>query len=158
MKELAGDESLSEEARDTAMKALEMLVASELEEIEQVAAARKRDAELQELQSEAKKRIATLNDMESEAHFIESEQSVALKKQSVALEKMESEVQFINQQARAEQKKARAEAEAERRKATTERLHELDAGTEAEMIEWLGRHRLSRHADTIADVVGLYVC
>ena len=44
----------------------------------------------------------------------------------------------------------------ERRKATTERLQELDAGTEAEMIEWLGRHRLSRHIDTVISVIGMY--
>ena len=38
LKELAGDESLSEEARDSAMKALEALAVSELAEIEQPAA------------------------------------------------------------------------------------------------------------------------
>ena len=46
-------------------------------------------------------------------------------------------------------------AESERQKASTERLQELDAEVEAEMMEWLGRHRLSRHARNIATVVGL---
>ena len=40
LKELAGDESLSEEARDSAMKALEVLVASQLAEVEREAADR----------------------------------------------------------------------------------------------------------------------
>ena len=156
LKELAGDESLSEEARDTAMKALEALVASQLQEIEQTAAVKK-------LESEQKKRSAALKDMESEAQFIESEQSVVL-------EKMESEVQFINQQAFVEQKKSKAEADAQRRKTTTDRdaerrmaaaerrqklQAEIEEEVEAEMAEWLGRHRLSRHAEAIADVVGM---
>ena len=38
--------------------------------------------------------------------------------------------------------------------AATERLKELDAGIEADMMEWLGRHRLRRHADTITRAAG----
>ena len=137
LKQLAVDESLSEEARDSAMKALEVLVASQLAEVEHEAATKKRNAELEELESEqnaaAKKRIA---------------------EQSAALEKLESESVFDEKKASAEQLKARAEAAAERKAAATERLQELDAETEAEMMEWLGRHRLSRHTDVIANVVG----
>ena len=126
LKELAGDESLSEEARDSAMKALEVLVASQLEEIERAAA--------------AKKRTAALNELESEVQFAEAEQSVALKK-------LDGEAQFID-----------AEAAAKRKKATAEMLQKLDVGVESgveEMVEWLKRHRLSRHAQAIVGVAGM---
>ena len=53
MKQLAADESLSEEARESAKKALEVLVSSELVEIEQVAARKKRVGELKQLEFEA---------------------------------------------------------------------------------------------------------
>ena len=60
MKELAADESVSEEARESAKKALEVLVSSELVEIEQAAARRKRAGELQELESEAQFEVKKL--------------------------------------------------------------------------------------------------
>eukprot|EP01045_Picozoa_sp_COSAG04_P038160 COSAG04_NODE_10093_length_805_cov_0.798867_1_plen_268_part_11 len=63
LKELATDESLSEEARGSAMKALEVLVSSQLAEVEQAAAVKK----------------------------LESEQTVAVKKRTVALADMKSE-------------------------------------------------------------------
>ena len=53
MKELALDESLSEEARDSAKKALEVLVSSQLLDIEQAAALKKRAGALRDLESEA---------------------------------------------------------------------------------------------------------
>ena len=53
MKELAVDESLSEEARDSAKKALEVLISSQLHDIEQTAALKKRAGALKELESEA---------------------------------------------------------------------------------------------------------
>ena len=53
MKDFAVDESLSEEARDSARKALEVLVSSQLLDIEQAAALKKRTGALQELESEA---------------------------------------------------------------------------------------------------------
>ena len=53
MKQLAADESLSEEARESAKKALEVLVSSQLLDIEQAAAHKKRAGELKELESEA---------------------------------------------------------------------------------------------------------
>ena len=45
MKELAADESLSEEARESAKKALEVLVSSQLLDIEQAAALKKLESE-----------------------------------------------------------------------------------------------------------------
>ena len=53
MKELAVDESLSEEARDSAKKALEVMVSAQLLDIEQTAALKKRAGALKELESEA---------------------------------------------------------------------------------------------------------
>ena len=110
LKELAGDESLSEEARDAAMKALEAIAVSELAEIEQAAAMKKLESdrnlalkklefELTEMESGQKKRAAELMDTESQ--------------QSASLKKLESEAQFIDEQSLKEQKKAEAEAEAE---------------------------------------------
>ena len=108
MKERAVDESLGEEARESAKRALGVLVSSELLDIEQAAA--------------LKKRSAALKDIESEAEF--------------------------------ERLKAKAEAQAERLKARDEAEGQQEAAAEAEMVEWLGRHRLRRHADTIARVAG----
>ena len=85
---------------------------------------------------------------------LELEQSATLKKLASGSlfeqNKVKAELEAERRKAANEQQKARAEAGIERRKATTEWLQELDAGAEAEMIEWLGRHRLSRHMDTIA--------
>ena len=53
MKDLAVDESLSEEARDSARKALEVLVSSQLLDMEQAAALKKRASAWKELESEA---------------------------------------------------------------------------------------------------------
>ena len=51
MKDLAADESLSEEARDSAKKALEVMVSSQLLDIEQAAALKKRAGTLKDLES-----------------------------------------------------------------------------------------------------------
>ena len=64
MKELATDESLSEEARESAKKALEVLVSSQLLDIEQEAA--------------LKKRAGALKDLESEAQFINQQAQICL--------------------------------------------------------------------------------
>ena len=83
--------------------------------------------------------------------MLESEQRAALKK-------LDAEALFIDEQSLKEQKKANAEAEAERRKATAEMLQKLEVGVDSgveEMVEWLKRHRLSRHAQTIVRVAGM---
>ena len=126
MKDLAIDESLSEEARDSARKALEVLVSSQLLDIEQAAA--------------LKKRAGTLKDLESEALFVDQQAQIENRKLEAA--------------ALAEVQKMELEAQAKRKKAATERLQKLEAGVEEEMLEWLERHRLSRHADAIAKAAG----
>eukprot|EP01045_Picozoa_sp_COSAG04_P013252 COSAG04_NODE_930_length_9363_cov_28.745898_4_plen_1224_part_00 len=166
LKELAGDESLSEEARDAAMKALEALAVSELAEIEQAAAMKKlesdRNLALKKMESEQKKRAATLIDMESETQFATKQAQI---EKAAALEKLESEAQFIDQQAKAVHKVADAEDQAEQSKTeadrnseigkkATERLKKLEAEVEEEMMDWLGRNRLLRHAKTFARVAG----
>ena len=119
MKELAVDESLSEEARDSARKALEVLVSSQLLDIEQAAALKK---------------------LESDALFVDQQAQIENRKLEAA--------------ALAEVQKMELEAQAKRKKAATERLQKLEAGVEEEMLEWLERHRLSRHADAIARAAG----
>ena len=52
MKELAVDESLSGEARESAKKAVEVLTSSRLLEIEQTAALKKQKVELKKLESQ----------------------------------------------------------------------------------------------------------
>eukprot|EP01045_Picozoa_sp_COSAG04_P019939 COSAG04_NODE_1986_length_5067_cov_2.041667_5_plen_252_part_00 len=143
-KELAIDEDLSEEARDSAMKALEVLVASQLAEVEQEAAAKKQDAD-------RRQRAATVIDMESEVQLIDQQ------------------ARLIRQQTEAEQKKAQAErnkatmeerekAASDQLKKATERQQKLEARIGEEMMEWLERHRLLRHAQAFVEVVGTYVC
>ena len=119
MKDLAADESLSEEARDSAKKALEVLVSSQLLDIEQAAALKK---------------------LESEALFVDQQAQIENRK--------------LEAEALAEVQRMELEAQAKRKKAATERLQKLEAGIEEEMLEWLERHRLSRHADAIARAAG----
>ena len=114
MKELAADESLSEDARESAKKAFEVLLSSQLLDIEQTAALKK---------------------LESEAQFVNQQAQIERSaEQDAALEKLASETHF---------KRKKLEAE-------------LEAGVD-EMEEWLKRHRLARHAETIAGVAGLHV-
>ena len=124
MKERAMDESLSEEARESAKRALDVLVSSELLDIEQTTA---------------------LKRLESETRFMR--------------QKAQAEREQAEAESETERKKAEAAAEAERKKdrsaARVQVTMELEAGVEAEMLEWLKRHRLPRHADTIARVAGL---
>ena len=124
MKELAVDESLSEEARDSAKKALEVLVLSQLLDIEQTAA-------LKKLESEA----LLVN------HRARIEQSAALEKQEAdAL----AEVKKLEAEAQATKLLQIAELEAS---AAAEGLGE-------ELTEWLKRHRLQKCAAAIARVAG----
>ena len=133
MKELAVDESLSEEARDSARKALEVLVSSQLLDIEQAAALKK---------------------LESEAQFADQQTQVALRKLDSEAQFMEAQAERIRRQAAAERTKAKADAEGERMKAREEAEAEEEAEVEAQMAEWLGRHRLRRHTETITRVAG----
>ena len=78
MKELAADESVSEEARESAKKAFEVLMSSQLLDIEQAAALKK---------------------LESEAQFVNQQASI---EQDAALEKLEAEAQFKRKKQHAE--------------------------------------------------------
>ena len=67
MKELAVDESLSEDARESARKAVEVLVASQLLDIEQTAALKKLESEAQFVNQQAQiEQTAALKKLESE--------------------------------------------------------------------------------------------
>eukprot|EP01045_Picozoa_sp_COSAG04_P036548 COSAG04_NODE_8940_length_915_cov_1.063725_2_plen_138_part_00 len=80
MKELAVDESLSEEARDSARKALDALVSSQLLEIEQSAALKKLESEAQFANQQAQiEHDAALAKLQAEANFAQEneQQSVA---------------------------------------------------------------------------------
>ena len=81
MKELAADESLSEDARESAKKAFEVLLSSQLLDIEQVAALKK---------------------LESEAQFVD-------KQAQIEVAKLEAEAERINSKTEAQRKKAAAE-------------------------------------------------
>ena len=111
MKELAADESLSEDARESARKALEVLVSSQLLDIEQTAALKKLDAEAQ------------FGDQQ-----VRISERALVSERDATLRKLEADSQF-------QQTKAEIEAK-------------------AEMTQWLGRHRLSRHAETFASAAG----
>ena len=144
MKDLAADESLSEEARDSARKALDVLVSSQLLEIEQAAALKK---------------------LEVDAQFAQRQAQVERKSKDASVQELEAEAQYIRRQAEAEQMKAEAErlkaradieteAQGQRSKDRSAAIIKLDAEADAEMTEWLGRHRLLRHAEAIARVAG----
>ena len=68
---------------------------------------------------------------------------------------------FIDQQTEAEQKKAQAErkktAMTEQLKKAAERQQKLEAKIGEEMMEWLERHRLLRHAKAFIEVAGTCV-
>ena len=69
MKELAADESVSEEARESAKKAFEVLLSSQLLDIEQAAALKKIESEAQFANDQAQiQRSATMQKLEAEAH------------------------------------------------------------------------------------------
>ena len=90
MKDLAVDESLSEEARDSARKALEVLVSAQLLDIEQA---------------------ATLKKLESEADFVHQQAQIeALAESKMEIKKLEAEAQLKRQ--RAEAKKTLQAAQA----------------------------------------------
>ena len=135
MKELVADESLSEEARDSARKALEVLVSSQLLDIEQTAAVKKRASALKELESEAQTKVRV------------------------------AEVEIQEVEAEAQTKRKMAEAKKMLRVAEHFELSQLAEGLSndvpewlsEEMAEWLGRHRLQSCATDIARIAGAYV-
>ena len=149
MKQLAADESLSEEARESAKKALEVLVSSELVEIEQTAARRKRAGELKELESEAQFEVKKL-ETEAAAEVTKLETEAATKRKKAGAMKLLHA---------AERETARMQREtelgAEQVKFEADISAEVTAATRKEMAEWLGRNRLHLHAEVITAVAGL---
>eukprot|EP01045_Picozoa_sp_COSAG04_P003609 COSAG04_NODE_148_length_22826_cov_11.360026_4_plen_2104_part_00 len=134
LKELAGDESLSEEARDTAMKALEAIVASQLVEIEQEAA-------VKQLESEQN---AALKKLESEALFID---------QQARIEAL-AEAKKVEVESLAVVKKLEAEAQSKRDEAGAKTLLHAPDGLCDDMMGWLGQHRLQQCAADMARIAG----
>ena len=133
MKELAADESVSEEARESAKKAFEVLMSSQLLEIEQAAALKK---------------------IESEAQFANQQASIERNaEQDATMQKLEAE-------GMAEVKKLEAQAQLKRKKLEAEQCdmaaeqQKLRAETSDEMIEWLERHRLQAYSMNLTRIAG----
>eukprot|EP01045_Picozoa_sp_COSAG04_P009418 COSAG04_NODE_543_length_12846_cov_7.281556_3_plen_1215_part_00 len=127
MKELAVDESLSEEARDSAKKALEVLVSSQLLDIEQAAALKK---------------------LESEALFVDQQAQIENRRLEAAALAVETEAQ-------SKRKKLEAEAQAKTLLQIAELESSAAAeGLSEELTEWLKRHRLQKCAADIARIAG----
>ena len=133
MKALAADESLSEEARESAKKALEVLVSSQLLDIEQEAA--------------VKKRAGALKELESEAQFVNQQAQI---ERHAATQKLEAEAQDEIKKVEAETKKF--EAEIKKAEAEAKRSEERSE----EMTKWLERHRLQIYAGTLTRIAGRY--
>eukprot|EP01045_Picozoa_sp_COSAG04_P014993 COSAG04_NODE_1158_length_8038_cov_2.977201_2_plen_423_part_00 len=150
MKDLAIDESLSEEARESAKKALEVLVSSQLLDIEQTAALKKRASALKELESEAEfvdqqariEALATVKKVEVEAlakaKTAEANAMLQAATQAAEIREMEAEAQFKRLQADAKKL-----------------LHAPD-GLCDDMMEWLERNRLQHCAADMARIAGAY--
>eukprot|EP01045_Picozoa_sp_COSAG04_P025490 COSAG04_NODE_3353_length_2891_cov_2.148108_4_plen_357_part_01 len=120
MKQLAIDESLSEEARDSAKKALEVLVSSQLLDIEQTAVLKKLEWEAKVVNQQAQiEQSAALEKQEAEAL------AEAKKVEVGAL----AEVKRMEAEATAEVAKLETEAQSKRKKADATKL--LHASGEA---------------------------
>ena len=143
MKEFALDESLSEEARDSARKGLEVLVSSQLLDIEQA-------AELKKLQSEAM----------AEAHKVEVAALAKAKTAEATIKLQAAEMKEMEAEAAAEVKRMEAEATAEATKMETEaqskRKKANATGLSEDMMGWLQRNRLQQCATDLARIAGEY--
>ena len=132
MKELAVDENLSEEARDSARKALEVLASSQLLDIEQAAALKKLESEADFVHQQAQ--IEAL----AEVKKVEVESLAEVKK-------LEAEAQLKRQRAEAK-KMVQAAQDFE------QTVHVVSDG----MMEWLQQHRLQECAADLARIAGAY--
>ena len=127
MKDLAVDESLSEEARDSARKALEVLVSSQLLDIEQAAAIKK---------------------LESEALLVDQQDRIENQKLEA---KALAEAKKVEVESLAEIKKLEAEAQLKRQRSEAKKMLVSD-----DMVEWLQQHRLQECAADLARIAGAY--
>ena len=137
MKDLAMDESLSEEARDSARKALEVLASSQLLDIEQAAAIKKLESEADFVHQQA--RIEAL----AEAKKVEVESLAESKTTEAEIKKLEAQAQLKRQRADAK-KMLQAAQDFEQ---TAQVLSD-------DMMEWLGQHRLQQCAADMARIAG----
>eukprot|EP01045_Picozoa_sp_COSAG04_P010413 COSAG04_NODE_637_length_11700_cov_478.131885_7_plen_365_part_00 len=181
LKELATDESLSEEARASAQKALEVLVSSQLVDIERIAALKKRDGALEELESEAQfakqqSRIeqkaaldAALLKREAEAltevKMLEADAELKRKRQEAltknleadaqAAQFLEQKTQFMDDQQHSALQKLQAKAQLLEQKAQAcQQLESATKGVSEEMTEWLSANRLQDYAAHMALIAG----
>ena len=132
MKELALDESLSEEARDSARKALEVLVSSQLLDIEQAAALKKLESEVDFVHQQAQ--IEAL----AEVKKVEVESLAEVKK-------LEAEAQS-----------KRDKADAQRVLQVAQVFEQTAKGLSDDMMEWLEHNRLQQCAADLARIAGAY--
>ena len=130
MKQLVADESLSEEARESAKKALEVLVSSELVEIEQVAALKKVESEAQ----------FALNKLKAEDA---AEAKTIGQKALAASAKLDAET---TGKLEAEAKKLESEAR--------EEDYQTLAASKKEVKEWLRSHRLQDYVAEVTRIAG----
>ena len=126
MKDLAVDESLSEEARDSARKALEVLVSSQLLDIEQTAALKKLESEV----------MAKAQAAEAEVKGLVAEAQSKRKKVEAKKMLQEAEHLELSQSAQGLSKEIPSE------------------WISGEMAEWLSRHRLESCATDLARIAG----
>ena len=127
MKELAADESLSEEARDSAKKALEVLVSSQLHDIEQAAALKKLESEALFVDQQARiEALAEANKVEADAlgtaKKVEAEALGKAKTAEATAMLKAAEIKEMEAEAQAEVKKMETEVQTKRTKAAAQQL------------------------------------
>eukprot|EP01045_Picozoa_sp_COSAG04_P000517 COSAG04_NODE_12_length_42844_cov_6.769213_21_plen_1150_part_00 len=168
MKELAADESLSEDARESAKKALEVLVSSQLADIEQTASRKKRAGTLKDLESDARfanqqaqiEQNAALEKEEAEVKTLVAQAELRRKRQEAESKNLEAEAQadlFMDEQQQHALQKLQAKAKLMDQKAQAcQQLESVTKGVSEEMTEWLAANRLQEYAAHMALVAGSY--
>eukprot|EP01045_Picozoa_sp_COSAG04_P010945 COSAG04_NODE_689_length_11142_cov_6.664041_4_plen_1132_part_00 len=174
LKELSADESLSEETRASAQKALEVLVSSQLVDIEQTAALKKRAGVLKELESEAQfvnqqaqiEYSAALEKQKAESlaevHKLEEEGMAQVKKletqAEIKLKRQEAEDKNLEADTHVSQaalQKLQAKAKLMDQKAQAcQQLESSTKGVSEEMTEWLVVNRLQDYAAHMTLIAG----
>ena len=151
MKALAADESLSEEARESAKKALEVMVASQLLDIEQAAALKKLESEAQFADEQARiQRHSALQKLEAEefAAAKELEVKALAKRKTLDAEKLDLVVEADKLVVEAEK------VDVELQKAhAAQKGHSRQLPNE-EMTEWLRQQRLTVHTASFTRIAG----
>ena len=144
MKDLAADESLSEEARESAKKALDVLVSSQLLDIEQTAALKKLESEAKFVNQQAQIEQCAALEKQQAAAVAEAQS----KRQTVEAKKVLQAVEIDEME---------AEAESKRKMADAKKMLQAAQVLSDDMMEWLGQHRLQQCAADLARIAGAYV-